>query len=136
MSNQNTKIDCCICYNEIFESNLVFHKSEIINTCKDCINLFKNEKKNFINKFMIEDCLKSIKRMVNNGIPIYVLENYEELYDNDNREINNIYTYIEKERIIECNKKIKNESYENNESFKDKVIDIFIEYGLISLSLS
>lgn len=39
MSNQNTKIDCCICYNGILESNF-FYKSEIINTCKDCINYF------------------------------------------------------------------------------------------------
>jgi hypothetical protein len=124
-------MDCSICYNEIQISNQIYNNDEKLDICRDCLFSMKNQKLKFVNNFIIEDCLKSIKRMLEKGIPFVILDNYDNLYDFDKNEVNNIYSNDKKDKIVECNKELKEILNYNQDHIKEKAIEIFEKFSLI-----
>lgn len=125
---------CSICYNEIQSSNQVYNNNEKLDICKECLLSMKEQKLKFVHTFIIEDCLKSIRRMLEKGIPIVILDNYTDLYDIDKNELNNLYSGYMKEQILECNKKLKDIANKDEIDIKEKALEIFKKFNQIILS--
>lgn len=133
--------ECRYCL-EIIENNKVYDiNSNVLIFCKNCFDIIKEDKKKFIYKLLQENCLASIKRMLIEGIPYLVFNEYSELYDEKKNEINNIYDILKREKIIHCNFLIKklfetlapSEIIDNNNiiSIRTNSIQLFEEFQLI-----
>lgn len=103
---------CEYCYEDLNENNGVFlsQSSHVFyNICKDCLMYQKNNRVNgFVTLLRKEDCLATIKRMLNSGIPLCIDEGVDTFYLSDNTSISNSYFQGEMmDKIKEINKKLK-----------------------------
>lgn len=124
-------MDCSICYNEIQIINQVCNNNEKLDICKECLLSMKEQKLKFVHTFVIEDCLKSIRRMLEKGIPLVILDNYTDLYDIDKNELNNLYSGYQKEQILKCNKELKEIADKDETEIKQKALEIFRKFDQI-----
>jgi hypothetical protein len=125
---------CEYCYEDFNQLNKVFTselKDYLYNICSECLKYQKINKINhFVSTLRKEDCLATIKRMLNSGIPLYLDENINIFYLSDNTSISS--SYFEKERIneiIDINKKLKNLLQEfNDEIILEKINHILDQF--------
>lgn len=99
--------ECQSCYNKLDNSNRLFYYDDnmdyhVYNYCLGCTQYLKsNLITNYITELKREDCIVSLKWMLNNGIPYKLDENIDELIINDKRISTNLADDIE--HIININ---------------------------------
>jgi len=100
-------MECVCCYEEIKKNQYLFtEKKEVYSYCLDCFSTLKKEKRNYVHKILAEDCLKSLKNMLNKGIPLLVIDNENKIFHED-RDINSVYADEYISIIQEINEELK-----------------------------
>jgi hypothetical protein len=109
-------MNCQYCFEDIVSENSIytpsnnnFDDNNLFPICYDCVIYQKNNKVNqFISQLRKEDCLATIKRMLNSGIPLNFDDNIEYfLYPFKDEKILSSYFSIDQiEKVKEINKKL------------------------------
>ncbi len=99
-------MECLCCMEDLDDTiKVIKEDSDVYMYCYKCILIIKETKiLNFINDFKKEDCLASIKRMLESGIPTRV--DIEDIFYN-NENISFIRDKKDSEKITEINIKLK-----------------------------